>query len=180
MLTREKELSETHTRLLCHLILSPYKFSSWGGGRLERDLREKMLAIVGVKCSLGLQGSSSSQGHCLPGHPSDLPYPLGWIRFPKTSGDTGCFVQHWNSRKGGLPQVIVSLRGQFRALYNSTCQGWVLHRSEEQAAEKAVKLGRQLLEPTKEVPRHLNPGTPEAAPGVMQFGFQKRSIYFYL
>lgn len=68
---------------------------------------------------------------------------------------------------GGLPQVTVSLRGQFRALYNSTCQGWVLHRSEEQAAEKAVKLGRQLLEPTKEVPRHLNPGTPEAAPGVM-------------
>ena len=49
-----KKLSETHTRLLCHLILSHYRFSSWGGGRLERDLREKMLAIVEVKCSLGL------------------------------------------------------------------------------------------------------------------------------
>lgn len=54
MLTREKEQSETQTRLLCHLILSHYIFSSWEGGRLERDLREKILAIVGVKCSLGL------------------------------------------------------------------------------------------------------------------------------
>lgn len=64
---------------------------------------------------------------------------------------------------GGLPQVTVSLRGQFRALYNSTCQGWVLHRSEEQAAEKAVKLGRQLLEPTKEVPRSSEPRNPRSS-----------------
>lgn len=63
----------------------------------------------------------------------------------------------------GAPSSYSEPEGQFRALYNSTCQGWVLHRSEEQAAEKAVKLGRQLLEPTKELLRSSEPRNPRSS-----------------
>lgn len=53
MLTRVKELSETH-RVTLSSPTEALQSLKLGRGRLERELREKMLAIVEIKYSLGL------------------------------------------------------------------------------------------------------------------------------